>query len=120
MSKRIKSMNGFFGQILHFKDGIRVGESWPGLFNEFLNHYDTGCRDIGYSDRGMITDLVHHNEHGGYAGATYTGLLGEKKHYSSDGVYIGETWEGLVGKTTALSDNLDSPDTDNFFSGDDW
>ncbi len=68
----------------------------------------------------MITDLVHHNEHGGYAGATYTGLLGEKKHYSSDGVYIGETWEGLVGKTTALSDNLDSPDTDNFFSGDDW
>ena len=54
------------------------------------------------------------------AGETYIGLLGEKKHYSADCGYVGEAWEGIIGETTALIDDLDSPDTDDFFGGDDW
>ena len=40
MSDRIKSIKGLFGQNIHYKDGIKVGESWLGLFEGTQNHYD--------------------------------------------------------------------------------
>ena len=123
MKRRIKSIKGLFGQLIHYEDGIKTGESWPGLFEGSYGHYDANGKYAGYSDPGIVADLIHHDEHGGYAGATYTGLLGEKKHYSADRGYVGETWEGLVGETTVLMDEPDSgnlPDMDDFFCGDDW
>ena len=123
MSTRLKSIKGLFGQLIHYEDGIKIGESWPGLFEGSYELYDANGKYAGYSDPGIVADLIHHDEYGGYAGATYTGLLGEKKHYSAECGYVGETWEGLTGETTALIDDLDSsgpPDRDDFFSGDDW
>ena len=79
MNKRIKSIKGLFGQTIHYEDGIKVGESWSGLLSGSQNHYDAEGRYIGYSDRGMIADLVHHDEHGNYIGETHTGLFGQKK-----------------------------------------
>ena len=114
MSKRIKSMKGLFGQLIHYEDGIKVGESWPGLFDGSLSQYDADGRYIGYSDRGMIADLVHHDEHGGYIGETYTGVFGRKKHYSANRDYIGETREGFAGDTTELDEAVDS------FGSDEW
>jgi len=102
MSKRIKSFKGLFGQIIHYKDGIKVGESWPGLFSGSLNHYDADGRYVGYSDRGMIADLVHHDEHGNYIGETHMGFFGQRKHFSTDRGYIGETWDAIAGETTCL------------------
>ena len=120
MKRRIKSVKGLFGQLIHYEDGIKTGESWPGLFEGSYEHYDANGKYAGYSDPGIVANLVHHNEHGGYAGATYTGLLGEKKHYSTERGYVGESWEGLVSETTTLTDDHDSPDTDSFFGSDDW
>ncbi|MBR6571721.1 MAG: hypothetical protein IKK75_14830 [Clostridia bacterium] len=120
MSRIIKSIKGLFGQTIHYRDGIKVGESWPGLFKGSYEHYDANGKYAGYSDPGIVADLVLHDEHGGYAGTTYTGLLGEKKHYSAERGYVGESWDGLVSETTSLTDDHDSPDTDSFFGNDDW
>jgi hypothetical protein len=123
MKRRIKSIKGLFGQLIHYEGDIKTGESWPGMFEGSYEHYDANGKYAGYSDLGIVADLIHHDEHGGYAGATYTGLLGEKNHYSAERGYVGETWEGLTGETTALIDDLDSgdpPDRDDFFSDDDW
>lgn len=123
MKRRIKSLKGLFGQLIHYEDGRYAGESWLGLFKGSFDHYDSDGKYTGYSDPGIVADLVHHNELGSYAGETYIGLLGEKKHYSAERGYVGESWEGLTGETTALIDDLDSgdpPDRDDFFSGDDW
>ena len=120
MSRRIKSIKGLFGQIIHYKGGVKVGESWPGLFKGSYEHYDANGKYAGYSDPGIVADLIHHDKHSSYAGATYTGLLGEKKHYSAERGCVGESREGLVSETTALTDDHDSPDTDSFFGSDDW
>ena len=123
MSKRIKSIKGLFGQIIHYEDGIKVGESWPGLFEGSQNHYDADGRYIGYSDRGMIADLVHHNKHGNYIGETRIGLFGQKKHYSTDCRYVGETWEDFNYDTTDLikvSDFSDSQSCDDSFDDGEW
>ena len=123
MKRRIKSVKGLFGQLIHYEDGINVGESWPGLFEGSYEHYDANGKYAGYSDPSIVADLIHHDEHGGYDGATYTGLLGEKKHYSAERGYVGATWKGLGDETSTLMDTPDSgnlPDMDDFFCGDDW
>ena len=120
MKRRIKSVKGLFGQLIHYEDGMKTGESWPGIFRGSYDHYDANGKYAGYSDPGIVADLIHHNEHGGYAGTTYTGLLGEKKHYSAECGYVGESWEELVGETTTLTDDYASPDADSFFGSDDW
>lgn len=123
MKRRIKSVKGLFGQLIHYEDGRYTGESWPRLFKGSYDHYNAEGKYTGYSDPGMIADLVHRNEHGGYAGATYTGLLGEKRHYDADYGYVGESWGGLISETTALMDDPDSgdlPDIDDFLGGNDW
>lgn len=114
MKRRIKSTKGFFGQLIHYEDSTKVGESWPGLFDGSLSHYDADGRYIGYSDRGMIADLVHHDEHGGYIGEMHTGFFGQKKHYDADHGCIGKTWEGFTGDTTDLDEASDS------FGLDEW
>jgi len=123
MSKRIKSIMGLFGQIIHYEDGIKVGESWPGLFGGSLNHYDADGKYIGYSDRGIVADLVHHNEHSNYIGETHTGLFGQKKHYSADRRYVGETWGGFTGDTTDFMEVSVLPNSqgyDDSFDGGEW
>ena len=123
MSQRIKSIKGLFGQIIHYEDGVKVGESCPGLFEGSQNHYDAEGRYIGYSNRGMIADLVHHDEHGGCIGETHIGVFGQKKHYSADHGYIGETWDGFVGSATDLSEVSEFSDNqgrDDSFDGGEW
>ena len=105
MHKRIKSAKGLFGQIVHFIDGVKVGESWPGLFSGTQKHYDASGRYVGYSDRGIIADLVHYDEHGNHVGSTCTGLFGQKKHYSANGGYVGATCDGFTGDTTDIADD---------------
>ena len=114
MSRIIKSIKGLFDQLIHYEDGIKTGESWPGLFEGSYEHYSANGKYAGYSDPDIVADLIHYDEYGGYTGTTYTGLLGEKKHYSAERGYVGESWEGLVSETTALTDDYDSPDTDCF------
>ena len=123
MNKRIKSIKSFFGQIIHYEDGVKVGESWPGLFKGSQNHYDADGKYVGYSDRGILAEQVHHDERGNYIGETHTGLFGQKKHYNASQGYVGETWDGFIGDTTDLmevSDLPDSQDCDDSFDGGEW
>ena len=66
--KKTKSIKGLFGQIIHYEDGRYAGESWLGLFKESFEHYDATGKYAGYSDPGIIADLIHHDEYGGYTG----------------------------------------------------
>jgi len=112
MSKQIKSIKGLFGQIIHYENGVRVGESWPGLFKGSYDHYDASGRYTGYSDPGMIANMVHHDKHGSYVGETHTGLFGQEKHYIADHGYTGETWDTPAGESTDLFDNPIDPFSD--------
>lgn len=112
MSKRIKSIKGLFGQIIHYKDGVKVGESWPGLFSGSLNHYDAKGKCIGHSDRGIVKDLIHYDEYGRYTGETHSGFFGDKKHIDADHSYIGETRNGFTGDTTEFMESDDFCDCD--------
>ena len=105
MSKQITSVKGLFGQIIHYEDGRRVGESWPGLFEGSYDHYDADGRYAGYSDPGIVAELVHHDERGVYVGKTYTGLFGQKKHYSAEHGFAGETWDGTAEEVSELFDD---------------
>lgn len=123
MSKRIKSIKGLFGQIIHYKDGVKVGESWTGLFTGSFNHYDAKGKHIGHSAPGIITDLIHYDECGRYTGASQSGFFGDKKHFDADHSYIGETWSGIIGDTTDFieSDNFaDDADRDAFCDRNEW
>lgn len=124
MTKKMKSIKGRFGQTIHYENGVKVGESWPGLLEGSQNHYDADGKYAGYSDRGFIADQVHHDANGRYIGETHTGFFGQKKHYSADRGYVGETWDGLFRDTTDLfvqdPDSGDSPSNDELFGGDDW
>lgn len=120
MSQRIKSIKGLFGQIIHYEDGVKVGESWPGLFSGTQKNYDASGRYVGYSSPGMIADLVHYDEHGKHIGSTCTGLFGQKKHYSANGGYIGATCDGFTRDTTDIADDtsfFDSQEIPDSFDG---
>ena len=113
--KRIKSYKGIFGQIEHFENGVKIGESWQGMFEGSYKHYDADGSYMGRSDRGFIADQVHRDEYGSYIGETHTGLFAQKKHYSENG-FAGKTWDDLLGGTTTLIDDdladpFDSPET---------
>ena len=109
MSKRIESVKGLFGQMIHYKDGVKVGESWPGLFEGSWDHYDAGGRYTGYSDPGLVSDLVHHDAQGRRIGSTHTGFFGQKKH-EINGMH-GESWDSFTGESTFFegSHKLSSP-----------
>ena len=111
MSKRIKSIKGLFGQTIHYSDGIKVGESWPGLFEGIQNHYNATDKRVGHSAPGVFADLVHYDERGSCVGSTHTGAFGQKNHYSAKYGYIGSTWDSLAGESTDISDESD------FFGG---
>ena len=123
MSKRIKSIKGLFGQTIHYEDGIKVGESWPGLFSGIQKHYDANGRYVGYSYCGFIADMAHHNAHGKCIGETHIGFFGQKNHYSADRGYVGETWNDFIGDTTDFvkASNLSSiRGRDDSFDGVEW
>ena len=121
MSDRIKSIKGLFGQTIHYSDGIKVGESWPGLFSGTQKHYDASGRYVGHSIPGMIVDSVHHDEHGRYIGETRSGFFGQKKHFTAENNYVGETWNNFTGDTSEFmerDDLADDAECDDFFDGD--
>lgn len=103
MAKHIKTVKGLFGQLIHYEDGVKIGESWKGFFEGSYTHYDANGNYTGRSDPGVFADLIHHDEHGGYVGSTHTGLLGDKKHYGPTG-YVGSSYDSLSGISTDIID----------------
>jgi len=128
MYQRFKTIKGFFDQLVHYKDGIKVGESWPSFFKGSYTHYDTDGSSIGYSDPSLFGSYVHHNEFGGRIGETWTDDFGVSRHYSADKGYIGSSYDGFVSRTTHIDDSscclfddtFDSSDVADSYEGSDW
>lgn len=130
----LKSIKGLFGQTIHYKDGVKVGETWDGLLPGTKNHYDANGRFSGSSSPGFFADQVHYDEHGNRLGESWTDAFGTTRHYDENG-RAGTSYDSLFSTTSNLHDDanlfpntydqIDSFDTDRFsddlFSEDsDW
>lgn len=124
-----KSIKGFFGQMIHYKDGVKVGETWDGFIPGTKTHYDVNGKYVGHSDRGFLADEVHYNEANEVVGESWNGAFGTKKHYSQNG-YTGHSYDGLMGTNTIIDDyepsmfdselDFDSEASDAFADSSDW
>ena len=98
-------MTAFRAEATLNENGNNVGESWPGLFEGSMEHYDASGQYAGYSDPGLFADHVHHNANGQYVGETWSVLTNEHKiHYGTKG-YAGDSWSTLLGTYTELFDS---------------
>ena len=61
MPKHFTSVDGLFGQKIHYdENGNYVGESWPGLFEGSMEHYDANGQYAGggFIDLSKLADAV--------------------------------------------------------------
>lgn len=103
-----KSIKGLFGQIIHYKDGVKVGESWDGLIPGTKNHYDVNGSYVGHSDPGFFADQVHFDQYGNRIGESWTDEFGTTRHYDQSG-RVGTSFDGFTGTTSHIRDDMDSP-----------
>lgn len=97
----IDTIEGLFGEKIHYKDGEKIGESWPGFFGGSWNHYDAEGNPVGSSQVGLIADQVHYNADGEAVGYSNRGLFGGMNHYDDDG-FAGHTFDTMYGQFTDL------------------
>jgi len=100
MAKHISTVEGLFGEKLHYENGVKVGESWPGLFGGSWNHYDADGNYTGESMPGVIADQVHYDAQGNHAGYTMRGVL--LHHTCMDDGTGGETIDTLLGSKSVF------------------
>lgn len=104
---RFHTEKGLFGQLIHYKDGVRVGESWPGLLKGTYNHYSNEKGFVGYSDPGFFADQIHRNARGDYVGESWNDDFGITRHYDRNG-FAGESHDSILsGTTTNLFEDQD-------------
>lgn len=104
----IKSIKGLFGQMIHYKDGVKVGETWDGLISGTKNHYNADGTYMGSSAKGFLADEVHYDPHGRYVGESWKDDFGTTRHYNDSG-RAGTSYEGIIG-TTSVFDHQDTSD----------
>ncbi len=86
MKKKITSVPGLFGEIIHYdENGERIGESRPGLLDGSMIHYDADGNPVGRSDPGLFSDLVHRDGDGSVTGESIRGVFGTLEHYGPEG-----------------------------------
>ena len=103
MSRHIETVEGLFGEKIHYENGKKVGESWPGLFSGSYDHYDADGNKVGHSDPGLFSDLNHYDEQGNYRGYSQRGIFGGMDHYDEDD-HIGYTTDTLFGQASEFDD----------------
>jgi len=101
MSKRIETVEGFFGEKIHYENGKKVGESWPGILGGSYNHYDADGNKTGESQVGVFTEYEHYNGDGEHVGYSQRSFFGDIDHYDDNG-YTGHTGPTLFGEYTDL------------------
>ena len=103
MSDRIETIEGLFGEKIHYKNGVKVGESWDGLFGGSYEHYDANGNHIGSSDVGLFSDYNHYDNHCNKVGYSNRGLFGTEEHYDDRG-HIGSSYTSPFGTDTDFDD----------------
>lgn len=101
MSRHIETIEGLFGEKIHYENGEKIGETWEGLFPGTYNHYDTDGDKVGSSTIGLFADLNHYDSDGDYVGDSMRSFFGSMKHYDEDR-YAGYTTPMLFGEETNL------------------
>ena len=121
MSKRIQSIKGVFGQIIHFKDGVKAGETWDGLIPGTKNHYNADGSFAGSSAPGFLADEVHCDQYGSRIGESWTNDFGTTRHYDESG-RVGTSYDGIMGTTSHIADDgdilFDQSENDDLFTDD--
>ena len=102
-----KSIKGLFGQTIHYKDGIRVGETWDGLIPGTKKHYDADGKYVGNSASGFFADEVHYDQYGRRIGESWTDDFGTTRHYDDRG-RVGTSYDGIIGTTSHIMDDGDN------------
>ena len=108
MSDRITTIEGLFGEKIHYKDGKKIGESWPGVFSGSYNHYDQAGTKVGYSRPGLFADQVHYNNDHERQGYSNKGFFGLTNHFDKDG-YVGSSIDTVFGEETDLEEDAFEP-----------
>ena len=103
MAEKIETLEGLFGEKIHYRDGEKIGESWPGLLGGSYDHYDAQGNPLGSSEPGLFADLEHYDARGEHVGSTQRGLLGTWEHYDREG-HWGTTNDTLWGETTWIDE----------------
>lgn len=102
MSRNIRTERGLFGQYIHYENGRKVGESWPGMLEGSYNHYDNDGNFAGSSHSGIVADFATYDGDSRFVGTSNVGLFGTLNHYTQDG-YEGTTTMGILGYDTELN-----------------
>lgn len=129
MSRRIQSIKGLLGQIIHFRDGVKLGETWNGLIPGTKKHYGANGEYVGSSASGFFADEVHYDQYGSRIGESWTDDFGTTRHYDNRG-RAGTSYDGFLGTTSHIMNDGDtlfeqSEDRDPFaddapYSDPDW
>lgn len=104
MSERIETIEGIFGEKIHYKDGVKIGESWEGFFPGSYDHYDAEGNRTGSSDVGLFSNYNHYDNEGRYTGYSQRGILGGMNHYDENGGYCGSSYDSLLGTITDIDE----------------
>lgn len=100
-----RTVKGLFGQLIHYKDGKRVGESWKGLFGDSYVHYNNQNEYVGRSDPGLLADQIHRDANGKYAGETWIDDNGFAVHYNNQG-RVGSSYQDDFGAAHTYTSNI--------------
>lgn len=103
----IKSIKGLFGQTIHYKNGIKVGETWDSFIPGVKNHYDVSGEHVGYSAKCVFADELHYDNNGEYLGVSHKGLFDSVHHYGRNGSRSVSS-PGLFGTNTFIPDDNDT------------
>lgn len=103
----IKSIKGLFGQTIHYKDGVKVGETWDSFIPGVKNHYDANGTKTGYSSKSIFADELHYDGNGEYIGSSHKGLFNSVHHYGRNGSHSVSS-PGLFGTNTFVSNDDDA------------
>ena len=101
-----KSIKGLFGQTIHYKDGIKVGETWDSFIPGTKKHYNVDGSYIGSSSAGFLADEVHHDQYGRRIGESWTDAFGTTRHYDNNG-RVGTSYDGFCGVTSDIMDGAE-------------
>lgn len=123
---RYHTVKGLFGQLIHYKDGVRIGESRPSIIKGVYNHYSDDNGYVGHSAPGLFADQIHRDAYGRYAGESWEDNRGNATHYDDYGI-AGTSHNSIFGgsNTNIFEDNgirksLFDMDNDKDNTGFDW
>lgn len=108
MKRNLYGIQGIFGQTNYYDEsGKKVGESWPGLFDDSSELYNKDGKHVGYTMPGVFADSLVYNDQGEKQAESWKGVVSDQNIYTDDG-YIGSSIDTPFGTDISIdSDSFD-------------